>query len=39
MDLGFDYGGLVMGFCIPELYHVMEKMMRLMLTLGGDQWI
>ena len=37
MDLGFDYGGLVMGFCGPELYHMMGKMMRLMLRLGGDQ--
>jgi len=37
MDLEFDYGGLVMGFCSPELYHVMGKMMRSMLQLGGGQ--
>ena len=39
MDLGFDYGGSVMGFCGPELYHVMGKMMRLTPKLGGDQWV
>ena len=37
MDLGFDYGGLVMGFYGPVLYHVMGKVMRLTLRLGGDQ--
>ena len=37
MDLGFDYGSLVMVFCGPELYHVMGKMIRLTLRLGGDQ--
>ena len=31
MDLGFDYGGLVMGFCGPGIYHVMGETMRLML--------
>ena len=39
MDLGFDYGSLVMGFCGPELYHMMGKMMRLTPKLGGDQWV
>ena len=37
MDLGFDYGGLVTGFYGPELYHVMGKMMRSTLRLGGGQ--
>jgi hypothetical protein len=37
MDLGFDYGGSAMGFCGPELYHVMEKVMRSTLRLGGGR--
>ena len=39
MDLRFDYSVLVMGFCGPELYHMMGKMMRLTLRLGGDQLV
>ena len=37
MDLGFDFGSLAMGFCVPDLYHVMGKMMILKLRLGGGQ--
>ena len=37
MDLVFDYGGSVMGFCGPGFYHVMGKMMRLTLRLGGGR--
>ena len=34
MHLGFDLGGLALGFCGSELYYVLGKMMRLKLWLG-----
>ena len=37
MDQGFDYSGLVMGFCGPGFYHVIGKTMRSTLRLGGGQ--
>ena len=37
MDLGFDYGSSVMGFCGPGFYHVMGKTMRSTLRLGGGR--
>ena len=37
VDLGFDYGSSVMGFYGPGFYHLMGKMMRSMLQLGGGR--
>ena len=37
MDLGFGYGGVVMGFCGPGFYHVMGETMRVTLRLGGGR--
>ena len=35
MDLGFGYGGSVMGFCGPGIYHVTGETMGPMLRIGG----